>query len=95
MFVQLKKNRHLHYLVLFFCAAVSLVTQHVAHALVRKATTVSLAPLRMFWLDQRVSPNVRMERSTVKILLPVNLATQIVKHAVDRLLATARLVEVF
>lgn len=34
-----------------------------------------------------------MERSTVKILLPVNLATQIVKHAVDRLLATARLVE--
>lgn len=73
----------------------SLVTQHVAHALARKATTVSLAPLRMFWLDQRVSSNVRMERSTVKILLPVNLATQIVKHAVDRLLATARLVEVF
>ena len=42
-----------------------------------------------------MSPNVQMERSTAKILILVNRATQIVKHAVDRLPATARLVEVF
>ena len=61
----------------------------------RKATTASLALFRMFWLDPHVSPNVQMERSTAKILILVNRATQIVKHAVDRLPVTARLVEVF
>lgn len=71
----------------------SLVTLHARHALVRAVTTASLALFQTFWLGQHVSPNVQVECSTVRPLILVNCATQLVKHVADLLLVTASLVK--